>query len=267
MKDNIIMSQKEKRTVPIFEKLKRKEVTQVEAGRLLGLSGRQVKRKIKRYIQQKIEGLINKSRGRPGNRKISEEKRRLILNTYKKQFYDFGPTFASEKFEELHRIKINPETLRLWLITAGLWKKQRKRSSHRKWRQRKERYGEFVQLDGSHHDWFEGKNKKCCLIGFIDDATSKIWCEFHKNESHESLAKATTNYCLENGKPLCLYPDQGGVFKVNINNEECDKKTQYERALEDLRIGITHARSPQAKGRVEILRCPSQKWKSSQENL
>lgn len=253
MKDIIIMSRKEKGQVLVFEQLKRKEITQKLAGKQLGLSERQIRRKIKRYRKEGINGLLHRNRGRPSNKKIPEKKRLKVIDLYKNQFHDFGPTLASEKLEEMHEIKINAETLRLLLLKEGLWTKKRKRSSHRKWRERRKYYGELVQLDGSHHDWFEDRNKKCCLIGFIDDATSKIWCEFHKNESYESLARATKNYCLENGKPLALYSDRGGVFKVNINNPDCDKKTQYEKALKNLRIGIIHAKSPQAKGRVEKL--------------
>ena len=249
----ITMSIKESRQIAIFDRLKKKEMTQREAGALLRLSVRQVRRKLKRYVKSGPSGLIHRSRGRPSNRRMPEHERQKILNVYRNEFPDFGPTLASEKLFELHEICVHPETLRIMLLEAGLWVKKRKRSKHRKWRPRKEHFGELVQLDGSHHDWFEGRGNKCCLIGFIDDATGSIWCRFAKNESHESVMQATRGFCQKHGKPLAMYTDRGGVFKVNINNPDGELKTQYERALSELDVKVVHARSPQAKGRVERL--------------
>ena len=249
----IQMSQKEAKQIPIFDQLKKDKLTQIEAAKLLRLSVRQVRRKIKRYLKWGPSGLAHKSRGRPGNRKIPDEQRSKITALYREKYPDFGPTLAAEKLFEHHSIEINPETLRLMLLSEGLWIKKRKRSSHRKWRPRKEHFGELVQLDGSPHGWFEGRAKKCCLVAFIDDATGQIWCEFAPNESHSSVMQATKRYCSLYGKPLALYADRGGVFKVNLHNPDNELKTQYERALSELDIELIHARSPQAKGRVERL--------------
>lgn len=110
----------------------------------------------------------------------------------------------------------------------------------------------MIQLDGSPHDWFEGRGEKCTLLVFIDDATSEIvWLEFAKSESLEAVMKASSNYFKKYGLPGSFYTDYGSVFSVNTNNPERDKITQFERAMKELDIEVIHARSPQAKGRVE----------------
>jgi len=112
--------------------------------------------------------------------------------------------------------------------------------------------GLMIQLDGSPHDWFEGRGPCCTLLVFIDDATSQIlWLEFVESESYQGVMNATKNYIQKYGCPHEFYVDFGKVFSVNLNNKERVKKTQWERALEELSIKVTHARSPQAKGRVE----------------
>lgn len=253
MEDSITLSCKEKKQIPIFEQLKRGEIIQRIAAKFLRISIRQVRRKLKRYLKRGADGLVHKNRGRPSNRKIPEPKRKKIIKLYQKKYFDFGPTFASEKLKENHRLEIHPETLRLILIKEKLWRKKQKRSSHKSWRPPKEFYGELVQLDGSDHDWFEGRGPKCTLIGFIDDATNRVFLQFEKSESHKSLMGSTKNYCLQNGKPIAFYTDRGKVFKVNTSNPDNEFKTQYERALKELDVGITHAYSPEAKGRVERL--------------
>ena len=252
--DIITMSTKETRQISTFEQLAAKRMQQKEAGTLLHLSIRHVRRKLRRYEQSGIQGLIHRNRGRSGNRKLELSKRIKIIYLYKKHYSDFGPTLASEKFFSVHNISINKETLRLLLIAEKLWISRGKRQSkHRKWRERKEHLGELVQLDGSPHAWFEFRNMKCCLLGFIDDATNNVWLEFAQSESTKALMQATKHYCLSHGKPLAFYTDRGGVFKVNLNNPDNEKKTQYQRALKELDIRLIHARSPQAKGRVERL--------------
>lgn len=257
----IQMSTKEAKQILVFEQLKRKEITQIAASKLLRLGDRQVRRKIKRFLKRGAIGLVHQSRGRTSNRKLPKEKHNIIINLYKTRYPDFGPTLASEKLQEIHNIEIHPETLRLMLIKECLWIKKRKRSKHRKWRPRKEHFGELVQLDGSPHDWFEGRNKKCCLLAYVDDATGTVWCQFSNSESLESLLPATKDYCLQHGKPLAFYTDRGGVFKVNLNNPDKTLKTQFERGLKELDIELIHARSPQAKGRVERF------YKTAQDRL
>jgi len=253
MEDSIPLSYKERKQIPVLEQLIRKEIAQQIAGSLLNLSTRQVRRRVKKYLKGGVRELAHKNRGRPSKRRISDCKREQIIKLYTEKYYDFGPTFASEKLKENDNVQIKPETLRLLLIKENLWIKKRKRSPHKSWRPPKEFYGELVQIDGSDHDWFEGRCQRCTLLGFIDDATNKVFLEFSKSESHESLMTATKHYCLINGKPLAFYADRGKVFKVNMHNPDNELKTQYERALAEIDIKISHAYSPAAKGRIERL--------------
>jgi hypothetical protein len=138
------------------------------------------------------------------------------------------------------------------MIRAGIWEGRKSRTKHRKKRERRSMRGIMIQLDGSPHDWFEGRGPKCTLLVFIDDATSQLlWLEFARSENESDVMRATRNYINRHGIPHEFYVDFGSVFSVNTNNPERDKKTQWERAVEELSIKVIHAHSPQAKGRVE----------------
>jgi hypothetical protein len=250
--ENIIMSLKEKEQVVVFEQLKRKEVSQAMAARMLKMSDRWVRKKLKRYLYQGIPGLVHKSRGRASGREWDKKERDFAINLFKEQFLDFEPTYGSEKLKELYNITISRETLRKELVIEGLWKSGKKRTTYRKRRERKPCFGIMIQLDGSPHDWFEGRHPKCTLLVFIDDATSKlVWLEFAQSESADSIMHATRKYFKKHGRPVSFYVDYGSVFSVNTNNPEREKITQFERAMKELNVEVIHARSPQAKGRVE----------------
>ena len=244
------MTKKYIKQAEILEQLKRKEISQQVASISLSLSRRQIRRKLKRFLKQGIESLVHGNKGKMSGRRISLDIRHKIIDLMKTKYEGFGPTFAAEKMLELERININAETLRLWLINEGLWHKKRKRKQHRRWRKPKDLFGEMVQLDGSPHIWFDGQ--EWTLLRFVDDATREIlWMEFVPSESYKSIANATIKYFLKHGMPLSLYTDRGKVFKVNVNNEENEFITQYQRALSQLGVKLIHAYSPQAKGRVE----------------
>lgn len=248
------MARKELNQVSVFEDLKNKRLKQKEAAKILDLSIRQVKRKIKAFRRFGAVSLIHKSRGKPGNHRINEDNVETALGLVRKNYSDFGPTFASEKLLEIHRINIKPETLRLKMIKEGLWKEKVKKVNHHYLRQRKESLGEMVQVDGSPHYWFEDRGGKCTLLAFIDDATSQILhLEFTISESTKTLMQTTKKYLENFGRPVSLYSDRGGVYKVNIHNQENEKMTQYKRALDEVGVKLIWARSPQAKGRVERL--------------
>jgi len=253
--ETLVMSKKEIDQVSIFEKLKNKQIKQSDAAKMLDLSIRQVKRKAKVFKRDGAISLIHGNRGKASNRRIDEEKTKLAIELIKEKYDDFGPTLAAEKLLEIHDLKFDHETLRRLMIKNGL----RKSKSVRKvvkhfWRERKPCFGEMVQIDGSPHDWFEGRGEICTLIAFIDDATSQIlWLEFAKSESTESLMKSTRSYIECFGKPASLYSDRGVVYKVNNNNPDNDKITQYGRAMNELHVKLIHARCPEAKGRVENL--------------
>ena len=248
------MSKKEIDQISVLESLKEKRLKQRQASLILSLSIRQVKRKLKRYRQLGTKGLIHGNRGRPGNRKLDPALVEQSLSLIENHYPDFAPTFASEKLEELHGLIINRETLRIKMTEAGLWLPKQKRATHRDWRERKAHLGELVQFDGSPHKWFEDRAPACTLLAFIDDATSKIlWLEFAYEEATIPIMKATKSYLEKFGRPLELYVDRGKVFKVNLNNPDDEKITQYRRSLNELGINVIYARSPEAKGRVERL--------------
>lgn len=250
--EKIIMSLRETQQVEILEKLIRKEITQINAAKVLKLSERQIRRKILSFKNNGLIGLTHKNRGKISNRIWDSEQEKLAINLLKNDWNGFGPTFAAEKLLELHKIKISAETLRNRMIENGLWAVNSRRISHRIRRVRKSAFGIMIQLDGSPHDWFEGRAPKCTLLVFIDDATSKIvWLEFSKGESVYGVMKATKNYFQHYGIPASFYVDYGSVFSVNKANPNRDKITQFERAMKELEVEMIHANSPQAKGRVE----------------
>lgn len=248
----LTMSDKELKQAKMFELLKSRKIGQKEAAVRLDISPRWIRKKLKRYLEDGDKGLIHGSRGRASPRSWDEKEKKLLIELLGQEWKEFGPTFAAEKLEELHGIEVSKETVRKAMIEAGIWKAKSVRSKHRQRRERRALFGAMIQLDGSPHDWFEGRGPRCCLIVFIDDATSQIvWMAFAPSESNESLMRATKDYVQAHGSPKSFYVDHGSVFHVNLNNQENDKKTQWERACTQLGIEVIHAHSPQAKGRVE----------------
>lgn len=249
----LTMSQKEVEQINVFERLQRKEMKQKEAAKMLRLSVRQIRRKLKEFCRIGPRSLIHKLRDAPSNNQFDPELGEKALGLITEKYADFGPTFAAEKLLEIHGIRINRETLRKKMIVAKLWQPKQKKVTHRQWRERKECLGELVQLDGSDHDWFEGRAPKCDLLAFIDDATSNTLQLEFAAESTRGVMGATKHYIEKHGLPHELYADRGKVYKVNLGNEDNSRLTQYGRAMEEFDVGLTHARSPQAKGRVERL--------------
>ncbi len=181
-RDMIVMSLREVRRLKAIQTVIDKQITQKVAGSMVGLSERQVRRLVKVIREKGDRGIIHGLRGRPSNRRFSEELRGKVLFLYEERYWDFGPTLAREKLLERDGIRISDETLRTWLIEAGLWKKRRKRSPFRQWRPRRECFGEMIQMDGSHHDWLEGRGPELVLMGAIDDATNTVYGWFHDYE-------------------------------------------------------------------------------------
>lgn len=247
----IIMSRKEKEREKVYEQLVRKEITQEAASQILGLGTRQIRTNLKRY---KNEGtVVHKNRGKPSKKKLDPEKRTFAVELLKSELWrDFGPTFAAEKLYDLHNIKINRESVRQIMREEGIPYEKRKVGKRRKRRERKRMFGIMIQLDGSPHKWFGANGEEYTLLVFIDDATSRIvWLEFVKSESLESVMQATRNYMQRFGRPVSFYVDFGSVFRVNVNNPDHEKLTQFERSMKELGTQMIHAHSPEAKGRVE----------------
>lgn len=234
--------------------LDKRQITQVMAAKQMGISARQVKRLWRAYKSQGTEGLVNKSRGKPSHNQIQTEVKQQALDLILEQYRDFGPTLASEKLREVHGIQISDESVRQIMIAEGLWKQRRKRKPRVfQMRERRACFGELVQIDGSDHDWFEGRSPRCTLLVFVDDATGKLvelW--FVPHESFFGYCEATRHYLERYGKPGTFYSDKHGIF--HLNNPKLtpgDGLTDFGRAMQELGIRIICANTPQAKGRVE----------------
>lgn len=258
-RDIIVMSVREVRRLKIIQSAIDRRVTQKTAGSMLEFSERQVRRLIKAVREEGDRGVIHKSRGRPSNRRFSEEIRGKVLSLYTGRYPDFGPTLATEKLLELDGIKVSDETLRKWLIEEGLWKKRRTRSIYRQWRPRKECFGEMVQVDGSHHDWLEGRGTKLVLMAYIDDATNTTYARFYDYEGTMPAMDSFKGYVRKYGLPISVYLDRHTTYKSSKKLtpweevEGIESLSQFERALKELGVEVIHALSPQAKGRIERL--------------
>jgi transposase len=251
----IVMSQKELHRLELIQRIRGRRLTVVEAAKLLGLSRSQVHRLLQAYDLAGADGLVSKKRGRPSNRRHSEEFRNLVLDLVRDHYVDFGPTLAAEKLVERHRIAVSKETLRQWMMAAGIWVSRRERKKRVfQPRGRRDCFGELVQIDGSHHWWFESRGPKCALLVYIDDATGKLLhLRFATSENTFDYLHATKAYLQQWGKPIAFYSDKHGIFRSTHASEKdrTSGLTQFGRALYELNIDIICANTPQAKGRVE----------------
>ncbi len=248
------MSQKEIESVSVIRDLKLKRLSQKEAGKLLHLSERQIRRILKRYSKEGEKGLISRKRGKTSNRKISEELGKKVQQLLKEKYYGFGPTLAAEKLEELDDIVISRETVRQIMISENIWKAKAKKAKRvHQMRERRSRPGELIQIDGSPHEWFENRRPKCNLTVFIDDATGEFMeLFFSESETTEAYMETMRRYISEYGIPIALYTDKHGIFRVNRADPKTGSNiTQFGRAMKTLGIEIISAGTPQAKGRVE----------------
>src|SRR5512145_457702 len=169
------MSAKELSRLEVMQRLSRKQMSQKEAGQILDLSTRQIKRLLKAYREKGAAGLVSKQRGRKANNRLAEEVKKRALNLLKTKYQGFGPTLAHEKLAEKEKLQLSDESVRKLMITEGLWKARKaKKVTVHQLRERRACFGELVQIDGSPHDWFEGRDDPCVLLVFIDDATGKL---------------------------------------------------------------------------------------------
>lgn len=247
------MSQKEARRLAVVTKVLDGEMAQADATAALGLSVRQIKRLCRQVREEGAAGLISKRRGVPSNRRISEQVREHFVGIVRERYSDFGPELAREYLASEHGFVHSTETLRGWMAQAQLWKPRRRRLQRvHSPRQRRACRGELVQIDGSHHDWFEQRAPKCCLIAFIDDATGQVLAgRFFATETTQGYLAVLREHASRHGLPAAYYSDRHGIFTKH--DAEDPKPTQFERALLQLDIESICARTPQAKGRVERL--------------
>ncbi len=258
--DMIMVKAEELKRYQVVGKIFDKNINQQEAASLLGITDRQVRRLVRRVRLEGERGVVHRSRGRKGRRRIAEAVRVRILDLYRERYQGFGPTLASEKLWELDHVRVSDETLRLWLITEGLWTAGRRgKLKDRSWRARKDKFGEMVQMDGSHHAWLEDRGPKLVLMGYIDDATSTFHGKFFEYEGTKPAMGGLRSYAGKYGLPGQVYLDKHSTYKNNNEKKRCanwafeDKEslTQFERACRQLGIEVIHANSPQAKGRIE----------------
>ena len=261
MKQKILtMSEKELTRYNMIKQCLEKKSSRVKAAGMLNISVRHVKRLLSRYQQQGIDALISKRRGQPSNNQIPKQLKQLVLKLVRENYQDFGATFAHEKLFECHghlfSRSFSVETLRKWMIEARLHQPKRRNTLivHQS-RPRQSNSGNLIQIDGSIHDWFEGRAKPCTLIAFIDDATSAITLlRFFHAETTSNYMQCLRQYIDCYGYPRCLYSDRHSIFSNNAKEQHTmQQPTQFSRALKQLDIQLYTANSPQAKGRVERL--------------
>ncbi len=250
----IPMSDRDINRFKVLQDVRERRLRQVDAAEILNLTPRQVRRLLVQLSQYGASSLAHCARGRHSNRRYPEDFRADVLNIVRSQYADFSPTFACEKLSEQHYLTLSVETLRQWMIADGLWvpHSQRRPRVYQS-RYRRDCLGELIQIDGSHHDWFEGRSPKCCLLVYIDDATGRLMnLRFSETESAFDYMMATREYIDEHGKPVAFYSDRHAIFhSSNKQAVESKNPTQYGRMLHDLGIELICANSSQAKGRVE----------------
>lgn len=254
------MSEREVLRATVLAQVAAEDWTLVEAAERMELSYRQAKRLWARYRKQGAAGLVHGSAGRESNRakpkKLRQEVLRLVRQKYSGEIGErFGPTLAAEHLHSEDGLEIAVATLRRWMLVEGLWSRERKAKAHRSRRERKEHFGELVQLDGSFHDWLEGRGPRGCLMNLVDDATGTTLCRMGEQETIWAAVGVLTAWMDNYGVPRALYTDWKNVYVREPTAKELlhgkPGLTQFGRMCERLGIRIIAASSPQAKGRVE----------------
>jgi transposase len=254
------MSRRELRRVEVLARVYSKHLRLVDACRLMRVCYRQAKRLWKRYREKGAAGLKHRSAGRPSHRALDTKFRRKVLQLVREKYGGsvgerFGPTLAAEHLASEDGLKIDAETLRRWMLAEGLWSRARKRRQHRRRRERKEHFGELVQMDGSFHRWLEGRGPEGCLIDMADDATNKTLARLGEEETIWAVVDTLREWIERYGVPLALYVDWKNLYKRPATVKEQlrgeEPVTQFGRMCAKLGIEIIAANSPQAKGRIE----------------
>jgi transposase len=256
----IEMSLRELRRVEVLARVKSKELKVTDAASLVGVSYRQAKRLWKRYREEGAKGLKHGNAGRASARAKPGRFRRRVLKLVREKYGEgegegFGPTLAAEHLASEDGMQVDAETLRRWMLVEGLWRRRRKRKPYRQRRERRRHFGELVQMDGSFHDWLEGRGPGGCLMNMTDDATSEVELRLGEEETIWAAANTLQAWIEKRGVPQALYVDWKNVYKRAPTQREQlrgeEPVTQFGRMCEKLGIEIIAAGSPQAKGRVE----------------
>jgi len=258
MAGRLPMGQKDLLRSKVLEMVKQGKITLKAAAATMRVSYRQGIRLYAAYRNEGDAGLIHGNCGKRSNNRTAERVLEEALRAYREKYWDFGPTFAAEKLAEEEGIRISVSTLRRLLIAEGEWEGQRKRREYRSRRERKVRFGELVQFDGSHHRWFEGRGPSCCLMTMIDDATNIRAARFFEQETTEAAMTVFSCWIKSYGIPEALYCDKKNAFVLareptdaELLSGVTEPKSHFGRACEKLGVQVIAANSPQAKGRVE----------------
>jgi transposase len=252
--DILVMSARERERLAVIRQVADRKMKQARAAELLDLEVRQVKRLVRAYRQRGDRGLVSGRRGKPSNNRLAAATVAVIERALKERYADFGPTFAAEKLSEHEGIKVSAETVRQIQKRLGLWQpKSRRVKRVFQVRERRARFGELIQIDGSVHDWLEGRSPKMTLIVFIDDATGRLTgLRFAPAETTRAYVETLRDHVLAHGVPLAFYSDRHGIFRINAKDVDSgDGLTALNRVTERLGIAQICATTPQAKGRVE----------------
>lgn len=254
----LVLSTKDRDRLKVLHEVKGEHLTQRAAAQQLGMSDRWVRELLGRVKEEGDRGVVHRLRGRASNRRLPERVRTKALELVQARYGDFGPTLATEYLAKEHQVKVSKETLRKWLIGAGLRRaKRRQVEDVHVWRPRRNCRGELVQWDTSEHAWLEERGPKLYLVAMIDDATSQAYARFVEHDSTEANLRVLWGYLERWGRPLEFYTDKGSLFSVNKPPVEAadeavkEETTQIGRALKELGMGWIAAHSPQAKGRIE----------------
>ena len=254
----LVLSAKDRDRLKVLHEVRQGHLTQRQAGEQLGISDRWVRKLLLRVKKEGDRGVVHRLRSRASNRRLPEELRQKALQLVEARYRDFGPTLTCEYLAKDHQVAASKETLRQWLIAAGLWRvKRRKVEEVHVWRPRRSCRGELVQWDTSQHDWLEGRGPQLQLVALIDDATSRAYARFVGQDSTPENLRVLWGYLERWGRPREFYTDKHSMFSVNRPQVEAadeaveKEQTQIGRALEELGIGWIPAHSPQAKGRIE----------------
>jgi len=211
----LTMSRKERERLVVIRAVDVKELAQSQAAAQLGICERQVRRSLRSYRLEGDAGLIHRARGRPSNRRIPPELARQATALLRERYRDFGPTLAAEMLREHHDIALSKESVRRLKIAAGLHRPKRRKLKHRAQRPRRECRGELAQIDGSAHDWFEGRAPAPVLLNIIDDATGRSFPRFVPAESSATVMGLLRDYIHDHGRPVAIYADLHSIYRVN----------------------------------------------------
>ena len=254
------MSGRELTRVEVLSRVKAGALSVGSAATLLAVSDRQAKRLVRRYRAEGAKGLKHRSAGGASNHARPATERERVLGLVREKYTGavderFGPTLAAEHLASEDGVTIHHDTLRRWMLAAGLWSRARKRAPHRQRRERKAHFGELVQLDGSFHVWYEARGPRGCLMNLVDDATGRTLARLGDEETIGAAANVLRRWIEAYGVPLALYTDGKNVYVRAPTAEEAVTgvvpRTQFGRMCATLGMQIIAASSPQAKGRVE----------------